>query len=185
MQIREKDLASKELLDLVCDAMETASRGEPESGVQRSRIIVNDRLDIAVAAKAAGVHLGRQSLPVGEVSAWRREGNAAADFLIGVSCHSLAQAQEAETNGADYLCFGPVFETPEKLKWGSPQGLEKLGQVCRSAKIPVVAIGGVNAENAKDCLRAGASGIAAIRLFQEARREAELRETVLRLHRFS
>ncbi|HUO35287.1 MAG TPA: thiamine phosphate synthase [Candidatus Acidoferrum sp.] len=178
VQIRERDLPGGELLRLTREAVEMANG-------RQVRIIVNDRLDVAVAAGAGGVHLGGQSLPVSEVSAWRGAGNALADFLIGASCHSEVEARAAERDGADYIFFGPVFATPEKLSFGPPQGLEKLREACRSVKIPAIAIGGVNAENAEECLRAGAAGIAAIRMFQNTESQEKLREEVARLHGIS
>jgi thiamine-phosphate pyrophosphorylase len=92
----------------------------------------------------------------------------ARDFLIGVSCHSLEAAKSAAGEGADYLFFGPVFATPSKAAFGAPQGLEPLAEVCRAVSTPVLAIGGITVANAAACLAAGASGIAAIRLFQDA-----------------
>ncbi|MFY9583195.1 MAG: thiamine phosphate synthase, partial [Candidatus Acidiferrales bacterium] len=104
-----------------------------------------------------------------EVVRWRRTARQqAGTFLVGVSCHSWAAAVEAEHGGADYLVFGPVFATPSKAAFGPPQGLDRLAEVCRSVRIPVLAIGGVALENASACLAAGAAGLAAIRLFQEA-----------------
>jgi thiamine-phosphate pyrophosphorylase len=90
------------------------------------------------------------------------------DFYIGVSCHSLEAAKSAERGGADYLFFGPVFDTPSKAAYGPPQGLNRLAEVCRSVSIPVLAIGGITLANCAACFSAGASGIAAIRLFQDA-----------------
>ncbi len=161
IQIREKDLPARRLVELVRGAVE-ATRDSP------TRIFVNDRLDVALAAGAAGVHLGEESLPVAAVVAWRREGHAPAGFLVGASCHSLTAVVDAERAGADYIFFGPVFTTPSKAAFGPPQGLDRLAEVCRSVRIPVLAIGGVTLENAGQCLATGAAGIAAIRLFQEA-----------------
>ena len=96
--------------------------------------------------------------PRGEVVRWLRSGNAPADFLVGVSCHSLEEVREAENAGASYAFFGPVFDTPAKRAFGAPQGMARLEEVCRSVKIPVIAIGGVNEENAEECFRAGAVG---------------------------
>jgi len=172
IQIREKDLPGRELLRLARGAVEAGS----------ARIIVNDRLDVALAAGAAGVHLGRESVPAAEVARWRRAGNAPAGFLAGVSCHSLEDAKEAETAGADYIFFGPVFETPSKAVFGAPQGTAALAEVCAAIRLPVIAIGGINEKNAQDCLRAGAAGIAAIRLFQEPADAAALQRIVERLH---
>ncbi|HXZ10950.1 MAG TPA: thiamine phosphate synthase [Candidatus Sulfotelmatobacter sp.] len=172
IQIREKDLPGRELLGLARGAVETVA----------ARIIVNDRLDVALAAGAAGVHLGHESVPAAEVVRWRRAGNAPAGFLVGVSCHSLKDAKEAEMAGADYVIFGPVFETPSKAAFGAPQGVAALAAVCAAIRLPVIAIGGIDEENAPECLRAGAAGIAAIRLLQEPADAAELRRIVERLH---
>jgi thiamine-phosphate pyrophosphorylase len=173
VQIREKDLSAQELLGLARESV-TAAGG--------ARVIVNDRLDVALAAGAAGVHLGRESLGAREVVSWCRGGHAPAEFLVGVSCHSLAEAREAERAGAGYIFFGPVFDTPSKRGMGEPQGLARLGEICRVVKIPVLAIGGVSEENAGECIRAGAAGIAAIRMFQDARDAETLKQAVTRLH---
>ena len=160
IQIREKDLDTRSLLEVARFAVAAAV------GTQ-TRVLINDRLDAALAANAAGIHLGEKSLPLETVVRWRRS-SGRQDFSIGVSCHSLESACGAESGGADYIFFGPVFATPSKAPFGAPQGIDRLREVCASVKIPVVAIGGINFENARDCLKAGASGIAAIRLFQTA-----------------
>ena len=169
VQIREKDLSGRELLALAKEAVGIANTQAHESAAGRtaSQIIVNDRLDIALAAGAAGVHLGRESLSAQDVVRWCRRENAPAEFLVGVSCHSLEEAREAHTAGAGYIYFGPVFDTPSKRAMGQPQGIARLAEICRSVTIPVLAIGGISEENAADCIRAGAAGIAAIRMFQE------------------
>jgi thiamine-phosphate pyrophosphorylase len=161
IQIREKDLEARALFELVRIAV-ADTRG---SG---TRILVNDRLDIALAAGAGGVHLGEKSMPVREMDRWRRTAGHA-EFQIGVSCHSLEAVHTAERDGADYVIFGPVFATPSKAAFGVPQGIETLRVVSATVVIPVLAIGGVTAENAGSCIAAGAAGVAAIRLFQEAR----------------
>jgi thiamine-phosphate pyrophosphorylase len=173
VQIREKDLCGRELLGLAREAV---------AGQGSARVIVNDRLDVALAAGAAGVHLGQQSLRAQDVVRWCRAGNAVADFLVGVSCHSLEEAREAESAGASYLFFGPVFDTPSKRGMGKPQGGGRLAEICRCVAIPVVAIGGVNEQNAGECIRAGAAGVAAIRMFQEARDGAAMKDGIGRLH---
>jgi len=157
IQIREKDLEARALSECVHAAV-AAARGAA------TRILVNDRLDVALATGAAGVHLGESSLPLGAVSEWRRETGTA--LMIGVSRHSLESCLQAEREGADYILFGPVFATPSKDRFGPPQGLERLARVCDSVKLPVLAIGGVTEANAGSCIAAGAVGIAAIRLFQ-------------------
>jgi thiamine-phosphate pyrophosphorylase len=174
VQIREKDLSGRELLGLAREAV-AAGGG--------ARVIVNDRVDVALAAGAAGVHLGRESLGAREVVRWCRGGggNAPADFLVGVSCHGLEEAREAESAGAAYIFFGPVFDTPSKRGMGQPQGVARLAEICRGVTIPVLAIGGVSEANAGDCIRAGAAGIAAIRRFQDARDGAAMKDVIERL----
>jgi thiamine-phosphate pyrophosphorylase len=166
IQIREKELDSRTLVEL-------ARFTVAETRKNSVRVLVNDRLDVALAANAAGVHLGEKSLPIEFVTEWRRS-TGRLDFLIGASCHSLESARAAERGGADYIFFGPVFATPSKAAFGAPQGMERLREICASVGIPVLAIGGVNAENARECIAAGAAGIAAIRLFQDARNADEL-----------
>jgi len=159
IQIREKELQARQLLMLVQEAKHRAGA--------TCRIFVNDRLDVALAAGADGVHLGERSLPVADVKRFLKERGVAGEFLVGVSTHSVRAVQEAEANGADHVYFGPVFATPSKLAYGPPQGVEQLAAACRAASIPVVAIGGITTENARECVVARAAGIAAIRLFQE------------------
>lgn len=166
IQIREKDLSTRELLALARAAVTVAAENSaPESP---ARIIVNDRLDVALAARAAGVHLAESSIPVSAVNEWRGRGVSTNAIMLGASCHSMEAARAAERDGADYVFFGPLFATPGKARFGPPQGVKRLEEVSRSVKIPVLAIGGITAENAGECIAAGAAGIAAIRMFQEA-----------------
>ncbi len=151
--------------------------------IQIRRVIVNDRLDVALAAGAAGVHLGGESAPAREVVRWCRAGNAPAGFRIGVSCHNVQETHEAEDAGADYALFGPIYDAPSKRSYGAPQGIAGLKEVCGAARITVIAIGGVNEENAAECIRAGAAGIAAIRMFQEAKSTQALADAVALIHR--
>jgi len=187
LQIREKDLSARELVALTRRAIHAAQAAQnakpgPHGPLSAPmRVLVNDRLDVAVAAGAAGVHLGGASIPVAQVVRWRRAGNAPDGFLVGVSCHHLREAIGAERDGADSIFFGPVYETPSKSSFGAPQGLDKLTEVCRSVRIPVLAIGGINEENTAACVRAGAAGIAAIRLFQEQLDSALLATRISRL----
>jgi thiamine-phosphate pyrophosphorylase len=171
IQIREKDLSARELLEVARAAVKVADGSA-------TKIIVNDRLDVALAAGAGGVHLGEASLTVATVAAWRRENAWAEDppreFLIGASCHSVESARAAENDCADYVIFGPVFATPSKEKFGAPQGINLLADASKAVRIPVLAIGGITEENARECFAAGALGIAAIRMFSEKRDLAEL-----------
>lgn len=154
IQLREKFSPTSELLK-VAEKLIRLPR-EPHQ-----RIIVNDRLDVAMAMEFDGVHLGGDSLPVRVVRQRLKTG-----FLIGKSCHHLQEAQRAEVQGADYVIFGPIFETPSKLKYGPPRGIRRLHRVTKNLSIPVLAIGGINLANAGQCLDAGAAGLAAISLFQ-------------------
>lgn len=130
------------------------------SGSQ-TRLLVNDRVDVARAAGANGVHLTAQSLPAAVV---RRI--CGSEFLIGVSTHSLADARAAQTADADFVVFGPVFETESKREFGPPQGLDQLRAVTSElGEFPVLAIGGITLDNSSACLDAGAVGIAGISLF--------------------
>lgn len=162
IQIREKDLATRELVELVRDAVESTR-------ATTAKVVVNDRLDVALSLGAAGVHLGRESIPARDV---RRL--VPADFLVGVSCHSMDEAREAEASGADYILLGPIFATPSKLRYGPPLGIGRLRETTRQVKVPIYALGGITVERARDCRRAGAAGIAAIRLFQEAESAQDL-----------
>ena len=179
VQIREKDLPARNLTDLTRAAIARAAIGANErAAAGRARVLVNDRLDVAWAAAAAGVHAGESSLPIRELAeARRRLGRE--DFLVGASCHSLKGVVRAAEDGADYVFFGPVFATPSKASFGAPQGLTKLAETCEAVSIPVIAIGGITVENAGACGEAGAAGVAAIRLFQGSADPAEI---VGRLH---
>jgi thiamine-phosphate pyrophosphorylase len=182
IQIREKDLPARELLELARQAVQIAAAGDGKTA-RSARLIINDRLDVALAAGAHGVHLGQSSIVAGDLVRWCRAGNAPADFTIGVSCHSLEEVRNAENAKVDYVFFGPIFETPSKREFGAPQGVQKLDEVCRAVpSIEVIAIGGVNAQNAASCIRAGASGIAAIRMFQDSGNVEAVREAVAFIH---
>jgi thiamine-phosphate pyrophosphorylase len=172
IQLREKDLSGRELAELTGAALQRIGGS--------SKFLINDRLDVACACNAAGVHLGENGLPVDEARRFADQRCGGKNYLVGVSAHSSQAAQQAETGGADYVIFGPVFATPSKARFGTPQGLAKLQEVCGSVRIPVLAIGGITVENAHECLEAGAGGIAAIRLFQDA---ADLKSVVEQLRK--
>jgi thiamine-phosphate pyrophosphorylase len=176
IQIREKDLSGERLSSLAHAAVAQIKQINERSRT-RTRIIVNDRLDVALSERAGGVHLGEHSLPVHDVCKWLNAKPDLAErdkFLVGVSCHSVQAAVSAAGDGADYIFFGPVFATPSKASFGSPQGLQRLAEVCRAVSIPVLAIGGIALDNAGDCFAVGAAGIAAIRLFQDSKNLASL-----------
>jgi thiamine-phosphate pyrophosphorylase len=178
IQIREKNLSARHGAALTRAALNLASN---PGG---TRILLNDRLDVALAEKAVGVHLGERSLPVQDARKLINQHRATGTlpFLVGASCHSLRAAQAATASGADYLFFGPLFATPSKAAFGPPQGLDRLAEVCDAVSIPVLAIGGIALDNAASCLAAGAAGVAAIRLFQDA---ADLPGLIRSLHALS
>ena len=159
IQIREKDMRALALGEFTRAAIEVARpRG--------ARVLVNDRLDVAMATGADGVHLRVSSIPAHEVRAVtvRKGFNA---FLIGVSTHSIAEARLAEDGGADFIVCGPIYDTPSKRAFGPPLGLELFAEICGSAKIPALALGGVTLSNYREPLRRGAAGVAAISLFAD------------------
>jgi thiamine-phosphate pyrophosphorylase len=166
IQLREKDYLAKEWTRLVHESLERVKGFR-----SATRILVNDRLDVALACGAGGVHLSENGIPVAEACRLRdeyfAERNLKHDFLVGLSCHSLGAALGAARSGADYIYFSPIFFTPSKANYGPPQGVQRLARVCAAVDIPVIAIGGITLQNAPECFEAGASGIAAIRLFQE------------------
>jgi len=180
IQIREKDLSGKDCSSLTREALRRAAKSSARKTAPM-QILVNDRLDVAISQGAGGVHLGENSLPLVEVKRLVENRGNRKDFLIGVSCHSLEAARAAASGGADYLFFGPIFATPSKAPFGAPQGLKRLAEVCRAVAIPVLAIGGIALANAAECLAAGASGIAAIRLFQDSRDMASLVQSLRKL----
>jgi thiamine-phosphate pyrophosphorylase len=169
IQLREKDLSGKQSAKLTREALCRVSKQVSDTRPS-TRILVNDRLDVAIVEQAGGVHLGENSLPVEEANRLARASHASrpGDFLVGVSTHSLEAAKSAASAGADHIFFGPVFATPRKSIYGAPQGLERLAEVCASVAIAVLAIGGITLQNAQACFSVGASGIAAIRLFQDS-----------------
>lgn len=158
IQLREKNLKLRVLYELAVRAA-AITRGSS------TRLLVNERADIARAAGADGVHLSGRSLAAAIV-----RGAFGAGFLIGASTHSLAEARSARAGGADFAVFGPVFETGSKRIYGAPVGLENLKETARElAPFPIIALGGVTINNASACMRAGAAGIAGITLFNQAR----------------
>jgi thiamine-phosphate pyrophosphorylase len=157
IQLREKNLSARVLYELTTRAACLAAGS-------KTRLLLNDRADIARAGGADGVHLTTRSLEAGTVR--RAFGE---DFLIGVSTHTLPEAEAAHLGGADFATFGPIFDTPSKRAFGPPIGLDKLSEAAHKlAPFPLLALGGITSENAPDTLRAGAQGIAAIRLFSNA-----------------
>jgi thiamine-phosphate pyrophosphorylase len=155
-QIREKNLTTRTLYELTRN-VSAITRGT------ETALLVNDRADVAATAGADGVHLASDSLKADVIRK-----TFGANFVIGVSTHSLAEASIAKDKGADFAVFGPVFETDSKRGFGAPVGVEKLREVTlKLAPFPVLALGGVQLENVDECFRAGARGVAAISMLND------------------
>jgi thiamine-phosphate pyrophosphorylase len=179
IQLREKDLPTRELESLAREAVTAIAKLRTENRELRIAFLINARTDVALGVGADGVHLRSQDISPQDVrKLWK--GQCGADTpvrqlspeypLIGVSCHSPAEVAQAKDNGASFAVFGPVFEKGNV----QPAGLELLREACQK-ELPVLALGGVTVENAQSCLEAGAAGIAAIRLFQENNIEQAVR----------
>lgn len=150
VQLREKDLPIRELLNLACQMRALTSR-------YRARLLINDRIDICLSVEADGIHLRSNRLPIPVV---RRI--LGSHKLIGVSTHSLEEARQAEAEGADFIVLGPIYETRSKLAFGAPLGLEALRAVGKFIKIPLLALGGIQRHQVREVIGAGADGIALI-----------------------
>ena len=150
VQLREKDLSSRDLYELACAMRKLTARHD-------ARLFINDRTDIALAVNADGVHLGDAGLPIHLARQLLGEKK-----LIGASCHDRLSAMAAQAAGADFITYGPVFHTPSKAHYGQPVGVASLEEVTRLLEIPVFALGGISSGNARSTVAAGAHGIALI-----------------------
>ena len=167
IQLREKDLDARGLESLAQDAMWLIreANATPDRRRPRTRLLINSRTDVALAIGADGVHLRSTDIApaiVRDILAACAEKKRS--FCVAISCHSIREVRIAESEGASFAVFAPVFEKPGAPKVQST-GLETLAEVSRS-QIPILALGGVTLENAAECVRAGATGVAGIRLFQ-------------------
>lgn len=149
VQLREKDLAGKELLGMAEEIRTITSRWQ-------AKLFVNDRADIAMAVGADGVHCRERGIGPADVKKLNPT------LAAGASVHSLDAARKAEQDGADFLLFGPLYHTHSKAGYGSPQGIERLARVTESVHVPVFGVGGITPNRAKACLKAGAAGVAGI-----------------------
>jgi thiamine-phosphate pyrophosphorylase len=150
IQLRAKRLGPRELLERYASLRSQT----------QTPILINDRLDVCLAAGAAGVHL-----PSHRIAPQRLRERFGAHLIIGVSCHSLGEVRRAADEGASYVYLSPIFETASKPGYGPPLGLEALSAAARAVAIPVLALGGITANNEAACLAAGAAGIAGISYF--------------------
>ena len=150
VQLREKDLSTRDLFALARDIKEVVKSSN-------GRLLINDRIDIALALQLDGVHLGQNGFPAKEARAILPK-----NMLLGVSTHSLAEAIEAESHGADFITLGPIYPTPSKTKYGLPIGLDILSQTLEKIRIPVYAIGGIQLDNLNDVINVGGKRVAVI-----------------------
>jgi thiamine-phosphate diphosphorylase len=171
VQIREKALTARQIFRLVEESLKRVSRTD-------CLVLVNERADIALAAGAHGVHLTSTSIPPARVREF-----APAKFVIGVSTHTVPEVLRARDAGADFVVFGPVFPTPGKADLQGAKGLDELSLVCKAAAgFPVLALGGIDSSNYREALDAGASGIAAIRLFSDLEKAEHVIRGLSALH---
>ena len=169
IQLREKNLTAAELFPLASELRELTRS-------HACRLLINDRIDLALAVDADGVHLGGHSLPVAIA-----RNLLGPEKLIGVSTHSPAEVPAAAEQGADFVTFGPVYNTPSKAAYGQPVGLCNLKQACHISSIPVYALGGVKAENTTKTLNCGAFGVAMISALIAAKSPTKACRKVLQL----
>ena len=161
VQLREKDLAVRDLLGLAHALRDSTRR-------HGARLLINDRADVALAVGADGVQRAGTSLPVSALRAISPPG-----FLIGASVHAVDEARTAESDGADFLLFGPVYDTPSKRRYGAPQGIAALERVTSAVGKPVFGVGGVTPARVAEVVRAGAAGVAVIGAILGAERPAD------------
>jgi thiamine-phosphate pyrophosphorylase len=150
IQLRERDLSAKELVTL-------AREVQAMMASHRSQLLINDRIDVALALEGVGVHLRSNSLPV---SVARQL--LGAQRLLGISVHAVEEAVQVESQGVDYIVLGPIYETPTKQMFGPPLGIQTLEKACRLVRIPIIGIGGVTAARVREMRCAGAFGVAVI-----------------------
>ena len=169
VQLREKDLNTRELLELAYKMRELTKK-------YHAKLFINDRVDIALAVDADGVHIGQKSIPAHAVRKIVQD-----KLIIGVSTHNLDEALEAERSGADFITLGPIYETPSKLKYGKPIGVDTLKRMKLEVSLPVFGIGGIKLDKVKEVMDAGANGIALISAILASKDIRKTTEDFLRL----
>ena len=171
IQLREKDLGGKALFDLAEKTRELCGRYD-------ALLLINDRIDVALAVDAAGVQLSKTSLPISAARAL-----LGAQKLIGASTHSLDEARQAQSSGVDFVLFGPVYFTPSKASFGAPQGLDALKKIVANLRVPVYAIGGIKPENIIDVHSVGVRGVTLISAIIGSDRPKEAATTMAQMLR--
>ncbi|MBI5188854.1 MAG: thiamine phosphate synthase [Nitrospirae bacterium] len=171
VQLREKDLGTRDLLDMAYRMRELTKKYD-------AKLFINDRVDIALAVEGDGVHLGQKSIPAHAAKKIVQD-----KLMIGVSTHSLDEAVKAEKDGADFITIGPIYQTPSKLKYGEPIGIDVLKKVKSKVSIPLFAIGGIKLNKVKEIMNAGADGVALISAILSVENIKEKTEEFLRLLR--
>lgn len=167
IQIREKQLSAKPVFELVSKAAKITKNSN-------TKLLVNDRADIALAAEADGVHLTSKSISAAIIRA-----NFPANFIVGVSAHGLEEVEKAKLARADFAVFSPIFATASKAGYGAPQGIAKLREVAQTVEnFPVIALGGIDETNFREVLPVCA-GFAAIRFLNDAKNLQKLRSYTL------
>ncbi len=169
VQLREKDLSARELVELGLRLRQVCTR-------RGAKLLVNDRVDVALAVGADGVHL-----PAASFSPADARQLLGPNSIIGVSTHFKEEVEHAAANGVDFAVFGPIFDTESKRPYGMPHGIENLHDVCTSARVPVVAIGGIMLDNIAAVAKAGTSGVAVIGAILEAPEPAQASRELRRL----
>ena len=150
IQLRERDLSARELVTL-------AREVQAVTASSKSQLLINDRVDVALALEGVGVHLRSNSLPLPVARQM-----LGVQRLLGISVHAVEEAVQAEAAGADYIVLGPIYETPSKQTFGPPLGIHTLEKACKLVRIPIIGIGGVTAARAREMRGAGAFGAAVI-----------------------
>jgi len=166
VQYREKNLQTKQLIEEAAKLKEICKHSsENENGLEKSKtsqkdkaiFLINDRIDIALAVNADGVHLGQDDMPYGTARLLLGH-----DKIIGLTAHNIEEAIEAEELGADYIGASPIYATTTKLDAGKPAGIKLIEDIKNTINIPIVAIGGINLENTPEVIKAGADSVVAM-----------------------
>ena len=169
IQLREKDLSGQDLFQLAYKTRDLCARYD-------AQLFINDRVDVALAVDAAGVQLGKASIPIETARALLGRHK-----LIGYSAHSLDETQTAQQSGTDFILFGPVYFTASKAPYGTPQGVATVKQIVEKVTVPLYAVGGINLDNIVDVRNAGVRGVAVISAISSAQNPREAAGSMISL----